>query len=125
MLGNIFFVVIEYINLHIQGAKDYFADPSNIADYTLFISYTLYTILFSILRHHEDDVHSTIDNTDTLKNVVLILIFIIMFALMVKFQHLIKIYREYGLLSVLIRDSLIKVVPFLTIFSCWTCIFAS
>ena len=42
-----------------------------------------------------------------------------------KFMHLIKIYLSYGRLTVLITDSIYKVIPFMIIFLLWTVLFST
>ena len=39
-------------------------------------------------------------------------------------MHLIKIYKEYGRLTVLITRSMYKVIPFIGIFMLWDALFA-
>jgi hypothetical protein len=41
-----------------------------------------------------------------------------------KIQHIIKIYKEYGLLTELIVKSIFEVIPFMVIFMLWTSLFA-
>jgi hypothetical protein len=62
---------------------------------------------------------------DDVQNLILILTLIILFAQVMKIQHLIKIYHEYGLLTELIAGSAKKVIPFLLIFILWTLMFAA
>ena len=61
---------------------------------------------------------------DDFHNIVLITACLIFIALVVKFQHLIIIYQEYGRLTELISRTFFKVIPFMIIFFVWTFMFS-
>jgi len=54
----------------------------------------------------------------------LILTAVLYFTIVARVQHFLKIYEDYGLLTVLIFKSILNVGPFLSIFMMWNCYFA-
>ena len=64
MLGNIFFIIIELINLWEEGYEEYMNDASNVADYILGVSYIVYFVL-AFFDHHKSKESSDVkDNKD-------------------------------------------------------------
>lgn len=114
------------INLSVEGWKHYISDQSNIADYSMFFLHTIWVGIKA--KDHanalKDKNHLTFKADDSLSNGNLILIISILFTFVVKTLHIIKVYKSYGRLTVLMTKTLYQVIPFMVIYIAWTILFA-
>ena len=122
MIGELFFLGIEIINAIQQGIPEYLDELSNIGDNALFFSHLIY--FFLKLVDYNDAVRGD-EGSDGAHNIMYIIQCFMIVAFLTKFMHLIKIYLSYGRLTVLITDSINKVIPFMVIFLLWTLLFAT
>ena len=92
------------------------------ADYTLIISHTIFFFLKLTDFYNAKDPLN--DDSGEIQNIIRLLECVIFVVFLIKWMHMIEIYRDYGLLTVLIADSIYKVIPFMVLFILWTALFA-
>ena len=102
--------------------SDYLSELSNLGDNALFFTHAIY---FTLKLIDYNAVKNGDEPSDEVLNSTYITQCFMIVACLTKLMHLIKIYLSYGRLTVLITDSIYKVIPFMMIFILWTILFAT
>jgi hypothetical protein len=121
---QVIFFIIEIMILLKGGYKDYIKEQSNYVDVTQFVLHTIYFILKLYQRYRSKVTTHEINSARNFDDYILIISSSMSFTIVRKIQHIIKIYKGFGLLSQLVYKSVVEVGYFLVIFIIYLAFFA-